>query len=149
MQSFGFYWTPTYFILVSAVTGCVSISDFASLVDISVGVTSSAVELKFFVITEGVKKYKSIIKKKKKKYDKRVFLANSRWNSMEILISKTLIDWNITHVVIFSIVNVLKEYDDMKEEIKIQRTKRPIRDFSLLIKQCYLTVSSNCANFGS
>ena len=59
MQSFEFYWTPTYFILVSAVTGCVSISDFASLVDISVGVTSSAVELKFFVITEGVKKYKS------------------------------------------------------------------------------------------
>ena len=149
MQSFEFYWTPTYLILVSAVTGCVSISDFASLVDISVGVTSSAVELKFFVITEGVKKYKSIIKKKKKKYDKRVFLANSRWNSMEILISKTLIDWNITHVVIFSIVNVLKEYDDMKEEIKIQRTTRPIRDFSLLIKQCYLTVSSNCANFGS
>ena len=149
MQSFGFYWTPTYFILVSAVTGCVSISDFASLVDISVGVTSSAVELKFFVITEGVKKYKSIIKKKKKKYDKRVFLANSRWNSIEILISKTLIDWNITHDVIFSIVNVLKEYDDMKQEIKIQRTKRPIRDFSLLIKQCYLTVSSNCANFGS
>ena len=149
MQSFGFYWTPTYFILVSAVTGCVSISDFASLVDISVGVTISAVELKFFVITEGVKKYKSIIKKKKKKYDKRVFLANSRWNSIEILISKTLIDWNITHDVIFSIVNVLKEYDDMKQEIKIQRTKRPIRDFSLLIKQCYLTVSSNCANFGS
>ena len=52
-------------ILVSIVTGYVSIS-ISSLVDI----TSSAVGLKICVITTGTKKYKSIIKKKKRKHAK-------------------------------------------------------------------------------
>ena len=53
-------------ILVSVVTGCVSISGFASLVHMSVGITSSAVGLKPYAITVGIKKYKSTIKKRKK-----------------------------------------------------------------------------------
>ena len=54
-------------ILVSIVTGCVSISAFASLVCVSVGIASSAVGIKICAITVGVEKYKSIIKKKKRK----------------------------------------------------------------------------------
>ena len=38
-------------ILVSTVTGCVSVSAFASLVAIPVGIMSSAVVIKFFAIT--------------------------------------------------------------------------------------------------
>ena len=53
-------------ILVSTVLGCVSISDFASLVGITIEITSSAVRLKLSVITARIKKYKSIIKKKEK-----------------------------------------------------------------------------------
>ena len=49
--------------LDSAVAGCVSISAFASLVGIPVGITSSAVGLKICAIVVGIKKYKSIIKK--------------------------------------------------------------------------------------
>ena len=52
-------------ILASKVTGCVSISAFASLVAISVGITSSAVGIKISAITAGIGKYKSVIKKKK------------------------------------------------------------------------------------
>ena len=52
-------------ILVSTVTGCVSISDFASYDGIPIGITSSAVGLKICVITARIKKYKSIVKKKK------------------------------------------------------------------------------------
>ena len=55
------------FILVSSVTGCVSISAFASLVCVPVGITSSAVGLKICSTTAGIKKYKLIIKKNKKK----------------------------------------------------------------------------------
>ena len=55
-------------ILVSTVTGCVSIFAFASLVCVSVGITSSARAIKICEITAGIKKYKSIIKKKKKKF---------------------------------------------------------------------------------
>ena len=43
-----------------------SIYAFASLVCIPVGVSSSAITIKISVITPGVKKYKSIIKEKKK-----------------------------------------------------------------------------------
>ena len=53
------------FILISTVTGCVSVSAFASLVGIPIEITSSAIGLKICVITAGIKKYKSIIKKKK------------------------------------------------------------------------------------
>ena len=56
-------------ILSSTVTGCISISAFASLVGIPIGITSSAIGLKSCVITAGIShyKYKSIIKAKKKK----------------------------------------------------------------------------------
>ena len=57
-------------ILASTTTGCVSISAFASLGCVPVGITSSAVGIKICAITAGNKKYKSIIKKKKKKHDK-------------------------------------------------------------------------------
>ena len=52
-------------ILISTITGCISISDFASLVGISIGITSSAIEVKICVINAGIKKCKSINKKKK------------------------------------------------------------------------------------
>ena len=57
------------------ITGCVSISVFASLFGIPIGFTSSAFGLKMCAITEGIKKYNSIIQTKNKKYDKIVLLA--------------------------------------------------------------------------
>ena len=50
-----------------------------------------------------------VIKKKKKKHDKIVFLAKSKLNNIEVLISKTLIDWNISHDQSVLINNVLKK----------------------------------------
>ena len=47
-------------------TGYVSISAFASLAGIPIGIASSGVGLKICVVTPGIKKYKSIIKKKAK-----------------------------------------------------------------------------------
>ena len=44
-------------ILDATVTGCVSISAFASLVAIPVGITSSAVGIKICAITVGIKTY--------------------------------------------------------------------------------------------
>ena len=55
-----------FLILISAITGCVSISALTSLVDITIGITRSAIRLKICAITAGIKKYKSKIKKKKK-----------------------------------------------------------------------------------
>ena len=52
---------------ISAVNGCVSISAFASLIGGPIGVVSFAVGLKICAITAGIKRYKSIIKKKIKR----------------------------------------------------------------------------------
>ena len=64
---------------------------FTSLVAIPVGITSSAVGIKICAITAGIKKYKSIIKKKKKHY-KIVFLGNDRLYTIEVLISNFMMN---------------------------------------------------------
>ena len=69
--------------------------------------------IKTFSIAAGTKNYKSIIKKKK--HDKIVLLAKSKLNSIEVLISKALIDSVSSHNQFVLINNVPKEYDDMKE----------------------------------
>ena len=78
--------------------------------------------LKVCAITAEIKKYKSIIKRKKKKHDKLVFLAKSKLNRIEFLISKSLIDSSIAHDEFFLKNIVLKEYNKMNEEIKNLKT---------------------------
>ena len=60
-----------FLILAAIVTGCISISAFASLVGIPIGIMSSSIGLKICAITAGLKTYKPVIKKKKKKNDKK------------------------------------------------------------------------------
>ena len=100
-------------ILVSAVTGCISISAFASLVCVLVGITSSAVGLKICAITAEIKMEKSVITKKKKKRDKILVLAKDELNAIEVLI-----DSCISHDQFVSVNNVLRKYYKMKKEIK-------------------------------
>ena len=69
-------------------------------------------------IKAGIKKYKIIIKKKKMKYDKIVLLGKDKLNTIEFLISKSLTDSYISHDEFVSINNVLRDYNDMNEEIK-------------------------------
>ena len=52
------------------------------------------------------------------KHDKLVLLEKSKLNSIEVLISRALINSVISHDEFVLINNVLKEYDEMKEEIK-------------------------------
>ena len=53
-------------ILVCTVTGCISIFAFASLLGICIGIRCSAMGIKICVITAGIKKYKSVLIKRKK-----------------------------------------------------------------------------------
>ena len=50
-------------------------------------------------------------------HDKIVLLGKTNLKSIEVLISKVLIDSNISHDEYVLIDNVLKEYNDMKAEI--------------------------------
>ena len=111
-----------FLILASTITGCILISAFTSLIGISIGITSSLIELKICALAAGIKKYYSIFKKKKKKYDKIVLLAKSKLNRIEVLISKALIGSVINHDEFFLMNNVINEYNKMKEEFKNLRT---------------------------
>ena len=98
-----------FYILASVVVGCFSISAFSFLFSIPTGIASSAAGFKIYAITAGIKNYKSIIKKKKKNHDKIVFLAKTKLNSIEALISRALVDSYINHDESFSVSNVLRE----------------------------------------
>ena len=86
-----------FLILASTITGCISISAFASLLGIPVGYTSSAIGLTICAIAAGIKKYKSILKKKENKQDKIILLEKSKSNRTEVLIFKTLVNSVISH----------------------------------------------------
>ena len=90
------------------ITGCISNSAFA-------------IGLKLCATAARIKKCKSIIKKKKNN-DKIVLLAKTKLNSIEVFISKALIDSNNSHDEFVLINNVLKQYDAMKKEIKDLKT---------------------------
>ena len=55
-------------------------------------------------------------------HDKTVLLEKSKLHGMEVLISTVLIDSNIIHEDPFLLNNVLREYRDMKKEIRYFRT---------------------------
>ena len=55
--------------------------------------------------------------------DKTVLLVKSKLNSIEVLTSKDLIDSNISYDESVFINSVLKEFSDMKEEIKNSNNK--------------------------
>ena len=67
-----------FLIVASAVTGCISIPAFASLLGIPIKITSSSIELNIFATTAETKKHKLVIKKKKKKHDKILLLPKTK-----------------------------------------------------------------------
>ena len=86
-----------FLILVSITTGCVSISSFASLIGIPIGITSSV---------------------EKKMHNEIILIAKCKLNSIEVLIPKTFINSVVSHDEFVIINNVVKEYAKMKEKIK-------------------------------
>ena len=82
-----------YFLaLVFAVAICISISPFASLIDIYKGIMSSAIGLNIWAIIARINRYKSIIKKKKKNHSKIALLAITNLDCIKDLISMSLTD---------------------------------------------------------
>ena len=88
---------------------------------IPIGITSSVIGLKTCTIAAGIKMCKSTIKKKKKQ---NLLLEKSKFNNQKSLISKALTDSNISHDEFVLMNNVLKEYGNMKAEIKSSNNKK-------------------------
>ena len=79
-------------IILSATSSGVSIISFTSIIGAPAGIASACFTLFFSLTTGIVKKLLNITRNKKKKHDKILMLAKSKFNSIETLISQALID---------------------------------------------------------
>ena len=105
-------------VISSATTGEVSIISFTSITRAPVGIVSASFTLIFSLTTGIVRKILDILRKKRKNLDKILILAESKLNSIDILISQALIDMNISHEEFIMILNEKDRYEMMKENLK-------------------------------
>ena len=110
-------------IVLSAISGGVSIISFTSIVGAPVGIASASLTLIFSPTTEIVKKLLNITRNKKKKHDKILMLAKSKLNSVETLISQALIDMEISHEEFVTILNEKDKYEKMKNNLMSKNEK--------------------------
>ena len=103
-----------HLILTLRTTRWISISNFVSLIGISIGITSSALELKIFVIAAGIKKFKSMIKREKKAWYNSI-VSKLKIKRNRSLNFQVIIDLSTCHDEYVLINNVLKEYGNMKK----------------------------------
>ena len=96
-------------IVLSITTGSISIASFATVIRAPVGIISASFSLAFSISTGIVKK---LLKTtwNKKKHNKIVMLARSKLNSIESKISEALINNEISHEDVMTIINGEKKY---------------------------------------
>ena len=105
--------------LLSVVTGSISIASFATVIGAPVGIMIASCSLAFSVTTGFVKRFLKTARNKKKKHKEVVMLARRKLNNIESKISEALENnewWNneISHEDFMTIIN----------EEKISRIKR-------------------------
>ena len=105
-------------IVLSAATGGVSIVSFTSVIGLPVGIGNASFTLIFSLTTGIIKKLLNITRNKKKKHDKILMLAKSKFNSIETLISQALIDMDISHEEFFTILKEKDRYEMMKDNLR-------------------------------
>ena len=114
-------YTDKILIVLSATSGGISIFFFTNVIGIPTGVISASFTL-VFSLTKGItKKLLKENRKKKKKHSKIIMLAKSKLNSIESLMSQALIDLDISHEDLKTIVNEKEKYDQMKQRVRNKR----------------------------
>ena len=100
--------------VLSATTSGLSIISFTSTIGKSVGIVSTSFTLIFSLTTGIVKKLPDMTLNKKKNHDQLLMLAESKFNSIEILISQALGDLDISHEEFIMILKEKEKYERMK-----------------------------------
>ena len=111
-------------IFLSVVASSISIASFASVVGAPAGMLGASCSLTFSIIPGFVKKFLKTTRNEKKKHNKIVMLARSRLNSIEGKTSNALIDNEISHEDIMTILNEEKKYRELKERIRMMNSQR-------------------------
>ena len=101
-------------IVLSATTSGASIISFANTIDNSVGIISASFTLIFSLTTGIIKKLLNMKINKKKKHDRLLMLAESKFNSIETLISQALGDLDISHEEFIMTLKEKDKYEKMK-----------------------------------
>ena len=105
-------------IVLDATTGGACIISHATVVGAPVGIASAGFTIVFSLAMGIIKKLMKTTKNKKKKHDKILMLAKHKLNSIEILVSKALIDMEISHEEFISILKEKDKYEKMKKNVK-------------------------------
>ena len=113
-----FDYADKLFITLSASFGTLSIASHATVVGIPVGIAGASLTLIFTIATGVVKTLLNITRKKKKKHNKIIALAISKLNIIEKLISKGLIDFEITHEEFSKIIYEKNNYEQIIDNIR-------------------------------
>ena len=105
-------------IILKATSIGVCIISSASVDGAPVGIASASFTLIFSLKTEIIKKLQSIARNKKKKHDKILMLSKGKLDSIETLISKALIDMEISDEEFNAIISKKQKYERMKENVR-------------------------------
>ena len=82
-------------------------------------IASSAVGPEICAVAGEIKNISQLSRKRKKRHDTIVLLAKTKLYTVEVLISKALINSYIDHDQFISVNNVLRENNEIKENLKI------------------------------
>ena len=105
-------------IVLSTTTGGVSIISLTSVIGAPLGIASASFTLIFSLTTGIVKKLLNKTRKKKKKHDKILMLAQNKLNSIDTLISQALIDMDINHEEFITILKEKVRYEVIKDNLR-------------------------------
>ena len=105
-------------IVLNATTGGIRIISHKTVVDAPIRVASAGFTIVFVLITGIIEKLLKTIRSKKEKHDKIIMLAKSELNSIKILVSKALIDMEISHEEYTTILKERDKYQKMKENVR-------------------------------
>ena len=106
------------FIALSASFGTLSITSYASVVDTPAGLAGSSLTLIFTIGTGISKSLLKVTKKRKKKHNKIIVLAENKLNTIDTSLSSALNDSEISHEEFTNIINEENIYEIIKENIK-------------------------------
>ena len=95
-----------------------SIISFANDIGVPAGIVSASFTLAFSLATGIIRKVLEITINKKKKRDKIVMPAKSKLKSIKTLISKALVDLEISHEEFKTIINEKEKYEKMKKTLE-------------------------------
>ena len=110
-------------IILSAISGSISVASFATVIATPIGIASASFSLAFLLSTGLVRKLLKMARNKKKNLNKIVMLARSKLNSIESKISEALINNETSHENFVTIINEERNYRELKETIRMMKSQ--------------------------